>query len=269
MQLNEDFPTNQPTHRPLVNMSTPTPTGNVALPINTDPPSTNTVIARPTKLVRLKLSKARCATVNQILLLPPKRALSPPPYHPHRQMLKRPLLEDGEEGSSSAKKSRPDPIYDFSRYSYVSIRTLHPDEFEAKRKMRKVEDDEARERRETVTQSRVGEMLHSKIKDLEAVLRLEREENVERVKGMEKLRCRVRDLGCELKKEREKSVERAKVVTEQVREIGELRSMVKDLDCELQKERELKRIAVKELLGCRTAKEKLEKLKHAMAAVME
>ena len=184
-------------------------------------------------------------------------------------MLKRPLPEDGEEGSSSAKKSRPGPIYDFSRYSYVSIRTLHPDEFEAERKMRKVEDKSARERRETVTQIRVDAMLRSKIEDLEAVLRLEREENVEQAKEMGKLRCRVQDLGCELKKEREKSVERAKVVMEQVKEIGELRSKVEDLDCELQKERELKRIAVKELLECRTAKEKLEKLKHAMAAVME
>ena len=111
--------------------------------------------------------------------------------------------------------------------------------------------------------------MRSKIEDLEAGLRWKREESVEQAKGMGKLRSRVQDLGYELQKEREKNVERAKVVTEQVKEMGELRSMIKDMDCELQKERGLKRTAVQELLECRTAKEKLEMLKQAMAAVME
>ena len=253
VQHNEDFPTNQPTHRPLVSMSIPALTGHVALSINPNPFSTNTVIARPTKLVRLKFSKTRSTTINQILLLPPKRALSPPPYHPHQQMLKRPLPRNEEQGLSA--------LFDKALSGHECGPQL--------RKMRRLEDDSARERTETVAQRRVGEMLRSKIEDLEAGLRWKREESVEQAKGMGKLRSRVQDLGYELQKEREKNVERAKVVTEQVKEMGELRSMIKDMDCELQKERGLKRTAVQELLECRTAKEKLEMLKQAMAAVME
>ena len=83
------------------------------------------------------------------------------------------------------------------------------------------------------------------------------------------MRSKIEDLEAGLRWKREESVERAKVVTEQVKEMGELRSMIKDMDCELQKERGLKRTAVQELLECRTAKEKLEMLKQAMAAVME